>query len=91
MESLASAPVIGHLRASADGCLDRMHLHVAETRRNGECTIRRGRLGRRRGGEMSSQRAPMDAIERRHGMSLVGSVLLHFAGLRIPVWQCLPR
>jgi hypothetical protein len=33
----------------------------------------------------------MDAMDRRHGMLLVGSGLLDFAGFQIPVWQCLPR
>jgi hypothetical protein len=50
-----STSLPGRGRASVDARFDMMHLDVVGTRKNAECTIRRGRLGRRRGGEMSGQ------------------------------------
>ncbi len=41
-------------RAGAGGRFDMTHLDVSETRGNGECTMRRGRLGRRRRGEKTA-------------------------------------
>ncbi len=42
-------------RDSADGCLDMAHLDVPGTLGDAECTMRRGRLGRRRREEMGAK------------------------------------
>ncbi len=43
---------VGRGRGWGKGCFDIPHLDIPGTRGNGECTMRRGRLGRRSGGEM---------------------------------------
>ncbi len=50
-------------RAGAGGRFDMTHLDVSETRGNGECTMRRGRLGRRRR-EPTKQSANLDKLIR---------------------------
>ena len=56
--SQAHAWLVGRGRSWGKGCFDIPHLDVPGTRENGECTMRRGRLGRRRGGEMVGLQTP---------------------------------
>src|SRR5205823_5247178 len=50
--------------ASADGCSNMTHLDIPGTRGGGECTMRRGRLGRGSGRGNVCQWGPAGAIGR---------------------------